>query len=520
MEELQSEPHEGEDRSVETAESLRALRERAGQTLGDHRQRVSEIEVRLNEQLEQLAAELTRERVADQQTLAAAAEQSQTLEELRKTLAEKEAEVVEVLEQLSAQSAAFEAQIVERDDELAQLLELSDEESQQRDALEQELSVARQSLENLRTDECGECQRIRDELAAVADKLQQFDQQIRDLQAQLEAKQTELDQANLAAAGVAEQNQQVTAQLAAAEAQIEELTAAEQADDQLEQTRRKFELALADVHKLKRENAELHEELASRPEANDQESPELVSLRSERDALVEKVAELENAPESSVDGDSQHELEDLQRRFELAVDDVRQLKQENAELRQKLESSPGSPVTPAGDEPQDWQAQKARLMATLDAEDQGMIDEPRREERAKIEGAISITDRVVAEKDAIIAERDAEIAELKSQLQSRPEGQDREALREEIAAEILNDDDAVKAEVDKLQQKQASLDAKLREAELDISLRRATLAREQAALEEKLALLPELEAIDEGSAPDKPKRRWLSALGLKDEEES
>lgn len=521
MEELQSEPQEGEDRSVETAESLRALRERAGQTLGDHRQRVSEIEVRLNDQLEQLATELTRERVADQQTLAAAAEQSQALEELRKTLAEKEAEVVEVLEQLSAQSAAFEAQIAERDDELAQLLELSDEESQQREALEQELTDARQSLENLRTDECGECQRVRDELAAVAEQLQQFDQQIRDLQTQLEAKQTELNEANQAAAGVAEQNEQVTAQLAAAEAQIEELTAAEQADDQLEQTRRKFELALADVHKLKRENAELHEELASRPEANDQESPELVSLRSERDALADKVAELENAAESSADGDSQDELQDLQRRFELAVDDVRQLKQENAELRQKLESSPNGTAAPTGgDEPQDWQAQKARLMAALDAEDQGMVDEPRREERATIEGTISITDRVVAEKDAIIAERDAEIAELNTQLQSRPEGQDLEALREEIAAEILNDDDAVKAEVKKLKQKQENLDAKLREAELDISVRRATLAREQAALEEKLALLPELEAIDDGSAPDKPKRRWLSALGLKDEEEN
>ena len=64
----------------------------------------------------------------------------------------------------------------------------------------------------------------------------------------------------------------------------------------LEDLQHKFDLALADVQKLKHENGDLREELASRPEANDQESPELVAIRTERDALAARVEELEQAP--------------------------------------------------------------------------------------------------------------------------------------------------------------------------------------------------------------------------------
>lgn len=534
MDDTQSDPSQVEDRSAQTAEALRALRDQADRTLGEHRQRVGEIEARLTSQLEILADELSRERLADEQAHINSAEQAAALEEVRKALAEKEAEVEEVLEQLANQTLEFEAQIAERDEELEQLLELNDDESQQQDTLNQELAEARAALEQLRHDECSECQRVGGELAEVQNQLRQLRDQLAELQQQHEAKVSELQAAQQqhdeTASRLAEANKHVEefqkqaeaadGRVEAAEQRVEELSKLEGADEQLEQTRRKFELALADVHKLKRENAELREELVSRPEANDQESPELVSLRSERDALAERVGELEKTAESTENADTQEQLEDLQRRFELAVDDVRQLKAENAELKQKIAASPAAGSPAAADEPQDWQAQKARLMAALDAEDQGIIDDQRREERATIQGTISITDSVVAEKDAELAKREAEVAELKAQLEERPPGQDLDELREQIAAELLNDDEAVQAECARLQQKQEELDAKLREAELDISVQRATLAREQAALEEKIALLPTLEEVDDEGNPEKPRRRWLSALGIKDEGES
>jgi len=431
-------PDWGKDRSLKTAESLRAFRDQAAQTLDVHNQRVRDIETRLNEQLELIAEELRQERLADQKGLADSDAQSRMLAELQQALAEKGAEVEEAFERLSAQSQEFETQLAERDRELEELLDLGEAENQQRETLLQEHQENKQ---------------------------------------------------------------------------------------QLEQTCRKFELALADVHKLKLENAELREELLSRPEADNQESPELVSLRVERDALAERITELENAPAPIATDDQQQALEDLQRRFEMAVDDVRQLKQENADLQQQLEAAQqtkaavaNSRVGSQDDEPMDWQAQRARLMAALDAEDQGGVDELRRQEHATITGTISITDRVVAEKDTLLANLESEVAAMQRQLESGPEEQDFEELRKQIAAEILGDDQAVQTECAKLQQQQKELESKLREAELEISVQRATLAREQAALEQKLSELPADSCEAEAPSSGKPRRRWLSALGIQEED--
>lgn len=504
MEEPQSDIDRSDDRSLQTAESLRVLREQADQTLGAHKQRVGEIETRLNEQLELIAEELANERLADKQTLADSAECTESIEQLQKTLAEKEGEVEEVLDQLATQALDFENLLAERDEELEQVLELGEEECQQKESLEQELATAQQTLENVQNQESAEISQVREDLAEIEQQRYLLDEQLSTLRqehaTQLEALQT------------AQQAEQTTLQAELDEARLVSATAEEESKN----TCRKFELALADTQKLKRENAELHEELLSRPEANDQESPELVSLRVERDALAERIEELENTPMPTASAEGQQELEDLQSRFEMAVDDVRQLKQENTKLREQRNAAP---VANSNDEPLDWQAQKARLLAELDAEDQTDIDEPRREERATIEGTVSITDRVVAEKDAMLSEWEAEVADLQSQLEARSEGQDLEELREQISAEILGDEEAVQTECAKLQQQQEQLEGKLRQAELDISVQRATLAREQAELEEKLqALSSECPEEKKSSSEGKPRRRWLSALGLKEEE--
>jgi len=523
MEEPQSEPAWGDDRSLKTAASLRAIRDQADQTLEGHRQRVSEVEARLNEQIQQMSHELAGEQLADEQAMAASLEQVAMLDQLRHALSEKEAEVEELLDQLTTNTLDFEAHSAERDEELEQLLELSDDENRQRTTLQQELESARQALEELRLQECAACVQAHAELTAVGQQFNELDERFCALQAQHQSQQAELDEAQHASQSVQALSEQSAAALADAEQRLAELSKfkqeSQQNEEQLKQARRKFELALADVHKLKRENAELHEELLSRPEANDQESPELVSLRAERDALAQRIAELESAPAPTPTADDQQELADLQSRFEMAVDDLRQLKQANDDLRQRLASANTDPVDSCDEEAEDWQAQKARLLATLDAEDRGKISEARRAERATIEGTISITDRVVAERDAQLAEKETAISDLQRQLEARPAGLDLDELRDQIAAEILGDDEAVQAECEKLRQQQQELDAKRREAELEISVQRATLARQQAALQEKLAKLPEAEVGREKPSGDKPRRRWLSALGLKDEDQ-
>ena len=337
-----------------------------------------------------------------------------------------------------------------------------------------------------------------------------------DTQASLGQIQGELEQSRSAW----EESQQLVEDLQQnlSAAQDEHQQRLEQVQQQIDESERKCELALADVHKLKKVNAELHEELDSRPEKDDGESHELVHLRSERDQLAARVEELEQIPATDSDGDSQQKLADLQARFEMAVEDVRSLKQENASLKDQLTSGSGTVTPSGGDGELDWQAQKARLMQELAAEDGAAVTPEREEQRATIEGTITITDKVVGEKDREIAELRSQLAEAGGSTFSEEEIEKirAEAVRE-AQEHILQEDEVIQAERTRLEQLQEEWKEKLRKAELEISVQRAEIAREKAKLEEQMSFL-ESQKEDSGSS-QKPRRRWLSALGIKDDEE-
>ena len=632
MEEPQSLPQEGNDRSARTADMLRSLRAQAEAKLEDYRLRITDIEAQLTDRLQQISEEIARDRVAEEIEATATAELHAELEDLQRSFENSTAEVASLREQIDHQRDAHEVELGKRDEELGLLIEqheqveaererlsqelqeyrtqaesesarLSQELQEQRhqseaqnagftqeldeqraeaeaerhrlslelqdrqaeiERISQELQDSHQTVEDLRNQQLGDNEQFHSELGSLQQKLENARQEVAQLHDELgaskqalenvqvesetlrqresndsEAIRTELEQlretiqeekdelqALQEKHQVLEQthtqtheqldlaqakNREATFALQAAELRILELSNNHEQEQQVEQLNRKFELALADVHKLKRENAELHSELASRPEASDGESPELLSLRSERDALATRIAELENAPSQQTDIDVQQELSDLQRRFELAVDDVRDLKQENAQLKEQLQSGGGSGDAVPASDASDWQSQKARLLAALNAEDQGEITTDRREARATIEGTISITDQVVAEKDK-------EIAELQNSIGNGPSQEQLEQLKQSLREEIYSNDELIQDERQRLQEAQDEWQEKLRKAELELSVERAKLAREHSALEEKLATLQEasLDAVeDEG----KPRRRWLSALGLKDDDE-
>jgi chromosome segregation ATPase len=307
-------------------------------------------------------------------------------------------------------------------------------------------------------------------------------------QAELARLQSELTQAQTAAAqaeSTAAQAQVAAAEwqtaVANAQAETAAVRSAMRSEDEFALLQQKFDLALADVQKLKRENGNLREELAARPESSDVESPELIAVRSERDALAARVADLEqSAGATTVDADAQQERDDLQRRFEMAVDDVRQLKQENAQLRDKLASGGGSgSQAAAGDGGTDWASQRARLMAMLEEEEGGSeVTAERTAERATVEKTIAATDRVVANKDK-------EIAELRAELGTRGTVSDAEAAAAALRDEVLDADEMIAAERERLAALTAEWEAKLRAAELEFSIERANLARAQAALREQ-----------------------------------
>ncbi len=555
MEEPQPLPTSADDLSANTAKMLRTLRDQAEGVLGSHRRRIEDIEADLNRRIEQVSEELARDQVAEDMEVAASQQQREELERRRTELEQAQSETATLREQLAEQTQQNEQLVTEHQEDLDECNRLAKEVGQLRASVEQheqesnslreqcnqlgsekeeaqnELHSARQALDELRAQECEGCTQLRDSLSETSRDKEASELQAQQLDDELHALTEELQQARLSLKEAESARHQSAASLGDAEHRIEELQSALESSDELDTLKSQYEtqiselteqkkqaadkcdLALADVHNLKRENARLQEELDARPAA-DHESAELISLRAERDALASRITELESAPAAPVDEDREQELSDLQRRFEMAVDDVRQLKQENSELREQCNSSSSQPAETSDSGAMDWQAQKARLLAALDAEDGGTPTPERRVEQTTIEGTISITDRVVSEKDR-------EIAELREQLEAGANQPNLEAQQQAARDELFDKDEIIQAEREKIEKVHQEWKEKLRTAELEISVQRATLAREQAALEEKLANMPEESETEEIPAePDgKPKRRWLSALGLRDDDD-
>ncbi len=366
------------------------------------------------------------------------------------------------------------------------------------DSLHEELTAQQAGSERDVAEREKELHSVREQLSQLVQEKQQLETSRDKLFHQLEEAHT--------------QNEQTAARLQDAENQLGALPDQHQHSEELKKSQRKFELAQADVQKLKRENAELQEELARRPGENDQESPELISLRVERDALAARVAELEELPAQTVDEDAQQNMADLQRRFEMAVDDLRQVKYEKAQLEEKLTQASVGKVPAMDSGAMDWQSQKARLLASLESDgdeegDEGTAPE-RAQEKINIQGTIEITDQIVANKDREIAELQAQLATI---AEEKPQDQD-------IGAEICDKDEMIQAERARLKQLQTEWREKLRGAELEMSTQRATLARKEAELKELLAAAQEAANDAALSNGDKPRRRWLSALGLGEDE--
>jgi DNA repair exonuclease SbcCD ATPase subunit len=289
----------------------------------------------------------------------------------------------------------------------------------------------------------------------------------------------------------------------------QKLAAAELASEPLADLEHKFELAMADVRTLRQANAELEQELARRPEPNEGESAELISLREEREALLAEIEELRSHP--MVPAADDQALADLQRRFEMAVEDVRELRAEKERLEEQLAKRPQAAVSSgSGGGEQKWEELKRKLLLSLE-EESGDLSEDRREERASIEHTIRITDDVVASKDR-------EIHELRHKLETAEEHASTSQANHSMQ-EAVDSDEVVLEQRARLAAIEEELTDKLRKAELEMSIERAKIAREQTELAEWRI---ELEALRDsipkkqagGSTSSGGKGRWFSKLGL------
>jgi hypothetical protein len=250
-------------------------------------------------------------------------------------------------------------------------------------------------------------------------------------------------------------------------------------------------------------------------------------LSAERDDLMRRLADTESAlaeaqaaGEGGAHASNSAELEDLTQRYEMAVRDIRELKKKNEEL-EKRASTPGRPVAAAPGVPLDWEARKRQLLASLEADDGEAPEEERREEITRIED-------VVRETDAELRKRDEEIEELRRQLEEQETASASAAAAVSVAnvADLLDHDEVVAQERARIKQLEAELEQKLRQAEIEMSVQRAQLARAQADVAERQRALEDQGAPHEPRATNDPankakkqqRGRWLSRLGLAEDE--
>ncbi|MDA1052905.1 MAG: hypothetical protein O3C40_20835 [Planctomycetota bacterium] len=234
---------------------------------------------------------------------------------------------------------------------------------------------------------------------------------------------------------------------------------------------------------------------------------QLSEMRLERDEVIGRLADAERNIERASAVDAEH-LEELQRRFEVAVREIRELKAKNTGLQQQASRGErNSPVAAAATTTGfDWEQQKLRLMQQLDSEfDES--DPNDKQAKLSIESTIRITDQVIGEKDR-------QIADLNALLEDKTV-----RSHEDHSSGILDNDEQIRAERERLSHLEDEWRGKLRQAEIDISVERAKLARERSEFEAKLRSFEESGAnIAGGKATLKQSNRWLSRLGLKDDE--
>jgi len=476
---------------------------------------------------------------------------------LRDQLEERIAELAEKREKLAADQARTEAQ----------RRRIAQEFRDQRAAHLKELERRRAEISGLDSGQSGELEL---QLQAIADQRRQLERQVADLEAererlaqkdeQLRLRRAEVDEAEARwhhdrqafalareehqaevehvaelrrqleerIGELAEQREQLATDRARTEAQrrrIAEEFKAQRASQLKELQRQRGEIERLETARL----AEVGQELAELTGQRNDLARQVEDLQADRDRLSGRLAQAES--ESTSRRASADDLptadDDLRRRYEMAIDDLREIKARNAELEKQLAGAPASSrsAAPAPGGVSDWEAEKARILAALESEfDES--DAADQAERLKIEEVVQKTDRIIAEKNRQLAAKDDEIADLQRLLADQSSNLDGVAVGAAALGELLDQDAIIQEERENLRRLRAEWEEKLRQAEVDLSMERAKIARERAVVEEKLQAIQAASSPSEAQSEsahgaDKPARgRWLARLGLKDAEDS
>jgi chromosome segregation ATPase len=525
---------ESRRRDIETNEAkLEGARQKLAMAHQDHQAEVEHV-ASLRRRLEKRLVELD----ARSEELAAAAARTQG--QRQRIAREFRAQHAAHLKELDRRRAELEILGKLDNSQLGRLQKQLHDVEQERDRLHEELSAARQ-----RQGELAAAAASRQQETELVAQLQAARQRQVELSKEIEAARGAREESTTAVETARRRHAELSAELERVRGERSELGAAVEAGrrrladlaGELESARSSQTDLASEVESLRRECEQQRRQAAAGATGKQVDSAQLEQIKAERDALARRLSEAEQrvveaerrvveaerrlseaerrlveTPQAAV---SEEADEDLRRRHEMALEDVRELKSQNEDLRRQLstvkvgQAAAGS-VLGGG---LDWESQKRRILAALEAEADDDDESERTTERVKMEEVIRAT-------DAALAAKDRELDEMRRLLDSQSASLGSVAVGAAALGEILDKDEIIREERENLRRLETEWKDKLRRAEIDISIERAKIARERAEIDEKLRHLGQPSdkqdaAGGKSDPPVKPVRgRWLSRLGL------
>ncbi len=356
-------------------------------------------------------------------------------------------------------------------------------------------------------------------------QLGQQNQQLQAAREEIESLRNQLVQAQETASRPNEQDQVLREQLAAVQKELNDT------QEQLFRTANQIgekDTQIGEKDKLISEKDTLINEHERRLRQVSQQlidnNQQLVEARDELEHALAQVKQMQSSIEtSSHQGDSaKNDSYQLRLELEETQEELSDLRDQNSVLAAKiaqltadtLRSSKG--VGSANPEILTWEDRKKLMLQQLETDGQEGADSApaiNNQDRLNIEEIIATT-------QSEIERRDREIEELREIVQMQSEARQGVAIGAAGVAQMLDDNDLINQERKKLQEIQQEWEAKLRQAEIDLSMERAKLARERSELELQLTHLQREVAQGQsiGQTPgDKQQRRWMNFLGIKEE---
>jgi hypothetical protein len=305
--------------------------------------------------------------------------------------------------------------------------------------------------------------------------------------------------------------------LSATQRQLEEV----QGDNEVQPTTEHVEQLSQELSQRQLEISTLRDQLSERAQLE----LELTSVRKTLQHTQDQLAELEELRHQETTPTAPQDLEQLERlQAEIyeKQQEIQDLRSQNSDLASQVAKNQVMASGSALDvsfiqESLTWEERKQLILQQFEHEidDESNSDSPSKQ--IEVQDIISAT-------QLEIERRDREIEELQSIIQQQSNTREGVAIGAAAIAQMIDSDELVNQERQKLKAIQQEWEQKLRKAEIDLSLERAKLARERTLLEsERSEILQhvslEIEAEDGETKAQTRTRKWLQHLGLKQNEQ-